>query len=100
MVAQLPIPHEQVADFCRRWKITELAIFGSALRDDFGPGSDIDVLVSFAPDAEWSYFDWPQMQEQLAAIFGRPIDLVEKKTLRNPFIRHRVLTTRQIVYAA
>ena len=53
----IDIPNEQISDFCRRWKITELSLFGSALRDDFGPNSDVDLLVTFAPDAEWSLLD-------------------------------------------
>ncbi|TVQ33091.1 MAG: DNA polymerase subunit beta [Phycisphaeraceae bacterium] len=95
------ISEEKLAELCRRWKITELAIFGSALREDFGPESDVDVLVAFAPDAPWSYWDWPSMQDELSALFGgRSVDLVERRTLRNPFIRHRAITTRRILYAA
>lgn len=97
----LPIPTEGLADFCRRWKITELSLFGSILRDDFGPESDVDVLVVFDDDANWDYFDWPDMQDDLSRLFGgRTIDLVERKTLRNPFIRNDVLTNRRVVYAA
>lgn len=70
------------------------------LRDDFRPDSDVDVLVSFEPDAPWSLWDLSRMREELEEIFGRGVDLVEKKGLRNPFLRHSVLTTRQVVYAA
>lgn len=102
MVApNLPIPTAGLAEFCRKWRITELSLFGSVLRDDFGPGSDVDVLVVFDDEAKWDYFDWPNMQDDLSRLFGgRRIDLVERKTLRNPFIRHDVLTTRRVVYAA
>lgn len=75
-------------------------MFGSVLRPDFGPASDIDVLVSFAPDAAWSYWDWPAMTERLEEIFGRPVDLVEKAALRNPFRRREILNTRRVIYAA
>jgi len=51
---KLVVPIDRIAEFCRRWKITELALFGSVLRDDFRPDSDVDVLVTFAPDAPWS----------------------------------------------
>lgn len=92
---------EKLEAVCRQWKITELAVFGSVLRDDFGPESDVDVLVVFAHDAEWSYFDWPAIQADLSEIFGgRTIDLVERKSVKNPFIRHEVITTRKVLYAA
>jgi len=96
----LQIPNDKIADFCRRWKVTELALFGSALRDDFGPDSDIDVLISFTDDAHWSLFDWVEMMDELKTIFGRKVDLVEKKALRNPFRRHGILPSREIIYAA
>lgn len=100
-VPNLDIPHDRLADFCRKWKIVELSLFGSVLREDFGPKSDVDVMVVFAPDADWDYFDRPDMQDELREMFGgRPIDLVERRLIRNPHIRHRALTTRQVVYAA
>ncbi len=98
---RLSIPSERIADFCRKWKIVELSLFGSVLRDDFGDASDIDVLVAFADDAQWDYFDWPEMTRELSSIFaGRPIDLVERASVRNPFMRHAILTHRQVLYAA
>lgn len=100
MSARPVIDRERLAEFCRRWKVAELALFGSVLRDDFRPGSDVDVLVTFAPGEQWSLFDLAAMQDELAAMFGRPVDLVEKKSIRNPFRRHAILTTKQVVYAA
>lgn len=97
---RLPVPSDSIAAFCRKWKVRELSLFGSVLRDDFGPESDVDVLVVFENDAIWSYWEWPDMIGELKAIFDRPVDLVEKKTLTNPFRRHRILTTRKVVYAA
>ena len=97
---KVDVPMDKVAAFCRKWKITEMALFGSVLRDDFGPDSDVDVLATFAPDAPWSLWDWPDMMDELRAIFGREIDLLEKDALRNPFRRHTILTTRQVIYAA
>lgn len=97
----LPIPTAGVPEFCRRWKIAELSLFGSVLRDDFGPESHVDVLVVFTDDAEWDYFDWPAMQDELSRLFGgRSVDLVERRTVRNPFVRHDVLTSRRVIYAA
>jgi len=97
---KIDVPMDKVAAFCRKWRVTELALFGSVLRDDFGPDSDVDVLATFAPDAPWSLWDWPDMMDELRAIFGREIDLLEKDALRNPFRRHTILSTRQVIYAA
>ena len=94
------LPVEKIAEFCRRWKITEFGIFGSVLRDDFRPDSDIDVLVTFAPDAGWSLFDLAQMEEELKAICGREVQLVERAGLRTPFRRQEILKNLQVVYAA
>ena len=88
----------QIVEFCRRWQVTELALFGSVLTDDWGPDSDIDVLVAFSDEAGWSLFDLVTMQEELEQIFGRPVDLVEQDALRNPFRRHHILTTKRVVY--
>ena len=60
----------------------------------------MDVLISFEPDIPWSLFEWMDMIEELQEIFGREVDLVEKSGLRNPFRRHEILATRQIIYAA
>ena len=98
--AQVAVDPRRIGDFCRRWRVTELALFGSVLREDFRPDSDVDVLVNFEAGAPWSLWDLSRMREELEEIFGRGVDLVEKKGLRNPFLRHAVLTTRQVVYAA
>lgn len=87
-------------EFCRKWQIRELALFGSVLREDFSPDSDIDVLVTFTPEARWTLFDIVEMREELGRIFGREVDLVEKQALRNPFRRREILNTHQVVYAA
>lgn len=87
-----------VANFCGRWKVVELSLFGSVLGDDFRPESDVDVLVVFEKDAPWSYWDWGAMTSELAVIFGRPIDLVEKRSVVNPFRRHHILTNRRVIY--
>ena len=86
--------------FCRDWRITELSFFGSVVRDDFRPDSDVDVLVTFATDAEWSLFDLVQMQEDLQGMLRRDVHLVEEAGLRNPFRRRAILRDKQVIYAA
>ncbi len=98
--AHIPLDQEKIADFCRRWKVTEFALFGSVLREDFGPESDVDVLVTFEPKAPWSTFDLVEMMEELKVVFGRGVDLVEKAALRNPFRRHEILRSHEVIHAA
>ncbi|HMD99328.1 MAG TPA: nucleotidyltransferase family protein [Terriglobia bacterium] len=95
----IPIPEGLVRDFCRKWKVAELSVFGSVLREDFRPDSDVDVLVTFAMDAQWSLYDWVDMIAELREIFGRDVDLLSSQSLRNPFRRHEILKTRETVYA-
>jgi hypothetical protein len=97
---KLSLPKEKIESFCHRWKIVEFALFGSVLRDDYGPQSDLDILVSFSKEADWDLYDWIDMIQELKEIFGREVDLVEKSSLRNPFRRHSILANREIVYAA
>ena len=96
----IDISENKLTELCRKWKVTELSLFGSILRDDFGPDSDIDVLVVFQPEAPWSLWDLMDMKEQLEALFGRPVDMVEKEALRNPWRKRRILSTYKVVYAA
>jgi uncharacterized protein len=97
---RIAVDRERIAAFCRKWRITEFALFGSVLRADFSPDSDVDVLVSFEPEAPWSLWDLLAMQDELAALFGRRVDLVEKEALRNPYRRHEILSTREVIHAA
>lgn len=100
MGIRIPIDQDRIAAFCDAWQIEEFSLFGSVLRQDFGVDSDVDVLVAFRPGAPWSLWDLLIMREELAAMFGREVDMVEKKALRNPFRRHEILSTRQIIHAA
>jgi hypothetical protein len=103
MNKQIVLPKEQIADFCRRWRIEELSIFGSALREDFRPDSDLDVLVRFSPEASWGLFDLMRMEEELKAIFGREVDLVERSAVehsRNYVRRKAILNNLEPIYAA
>jgi predicted nucleotidyltransferase len=96
----IEVPRERIEEFCRKWSIAELALFGSVLTEDFRPDSDVDVLVTFAPDARHSLFDRVEMIEELKEIFGRDVDLADKSGLVNPFIRKHVLAHHRVVYAA
>ncbi|HEY2736803.1 MAG TPA: nucleotidyltransferase family protein [Thermoanaerobaculia bacterium] len=98
--ARIAVPTEKIDAFCRKWGIRELALFGSVLREDFSPQSDVDVLVAFAPEAQRSLFDLVEMKDELAGLFGREADLVSQRGLRNPFRRHEILNTRRVLYAA
>ena len=101
--ARTVIPTSELASFCDRWKVTELAAFGSILRGDFGPDSDIDLLVSFAPHARWSLFDLVTMQDELQAVLGRDVDLVEREAVERSenYIRRRSISgSLEVIYAA
>jgi len=102
MTEKLPleISNDVIESFCRKWKIEELALFGSVLRGDFRLDSDVDVLATFAADAKWSVFDHARMKEELSTLIGREADLIETKGLRNPFRRREILATRKVIYAA
>jgi predicted nucleotidyltransferase len=92
--------HEEIRAFCRRWKIREMSLFGSVLREDFRKDSDIDVLVEFEPDHGWGLYEVVDMKDELEALFGRKVDFVMKGGLRNPIRRREILANRQVVYAA
>ncbi len=95
----IDIPKEQIAAFCRKWKVRELSLFGSVLREDFRPDSDVDVLVGFEEGSGWDLYDFADMREELKALLGREVDFVEREGLRNPFRRHNILTSREVIYA-
>lgn len=97
----IEIPDSVIAAFCDRWKITQIEAFGSALRDDFRPDSDIDLLVTFEEGAHISVFDIARMQLQMEKLTGRPVDVVERASIeqsRNPFRRNSILTTAKVIY--
>ncbi len=100
MNARVQLDQAVLEAFCRKWRIRELSRFGSALRDSFGPDSDLDFLVSFEPETRLDLFDLIEMRDELARTFGRPVDLVEKEALRNPWRRYEILKTREVIYAA
>lgn len=103
MRARIDIPREQLATFCHRWQISEVALFGSVLRDDFGPNSDIDVLVRFQPQARPTLFDMVRMQDELQDILGRKVDLVSRRGIemsRNYLRKKAILEAAEVVYGA
>src|SRR3972149_3884125 len=93
------IPRKKISEFCRRWEVVEFSLFGSALRADFRPDSDVDVLVTFSKEAEISLFDLVQMKLDLEKIFHRNVDIIEKDALENPFRKREILRTAQVIYA-
>ena len=100
---QIMVPKDRITAFCQKWKITELALFGSVLREDFRPDSDVDVLVTFSPDSDWGVDHLLDMKEELEALFGRVVDLVEKRLVeesRNYIRRKHILSHMEAVYAA
>ena len=102
MNRSIVLPHSEIAAFCDRWQIAELSLFGSALRDDFRPDSDIDFLVAFAPEADWSLLDHVRMQQELEQILGREVDLVSKRAIEqssNWIRRQEILSSAQLIYA-
>lgn len=101
MSVHIEIPHEEVTDFCQRWEIAELALFGSVLRDDFQPDSDVDVLVRFHPEARRTLFDMVHMKTELQTIFSRKIDLVSRRAIemgRNYLRKKSILESAEVVY--
>ena len=103
MSAQIEIPLEEVKTFCQQWEIVELAFFGSVLRDDFGPDSDVDVLVRFHPETRHTLFDMVTMEEELKRILGRKVDLVSRRGIemsRNYIRRKAILGSAEVIYAA
>jgi hypothetical protein len=99
----IEISQNQLAEFCRRWLINEFALFGSVRRDDFAPDSDLDVLVTFAPEADWGLLDHSQMEQELSQILGRKIDLFSKRAVEqnhNWLRRREILNTAEVIYVA
>jgi predicted nucleotidyltransferase len=100
---RISIPHAEIAAFCQRWNVVEFALFGSVLRDDFSPESDVDVLLTFAPGVVYTFMDLTAMEAELRAIFGRRVDVVDKDAVRaspNYIRRRAILSSAEVIYAA
>ena len=103
MNARIAFDQEKIAEFCQRWKITEFALFGSVLREDFRPESDVDVLVTFASDSHWTLFHMVHMRNELQEIVGRKVDLVSRRGIeasRNYLRRKAILSSAEVVHVA
>ncbi len=101
-IKNIGITEDKIAEYCQRWKITEFALFGSILGDKFGPNSDVDVLVTFAPEAKWTLLDHVAMEDELKTLLGRDVDLVSKRGIersRNYIRRREILDSAQVIYA-
>ena len=95
---RLGISQSEIETICKKWKIKEMALFGSVLRDDFSDDSDVDVLLVFTPQHGWNLFDLMDLKSELQSLFNREVDLLQKKELRNPFRREEILKTHRIIY--
>ena len=97
------IPKAEIEHFCRKWGVVELSVFGSALRDDFSPESDIDVLITLAPKARVGMFDMVRMERELQELLGRHVDLIERRSVEmseNYIRREAILASAEVIYAA
>ena len=92
--------YNDVIRLCKKYYIIELSIFGSSIRDDFSQDSDVDILVSFEPNSKISLFDIMELEEEFSQLLNREVDLVEKESLKNPIRKDKILSTREIIYAA
>lgn len=103
MSPRIELDTKKIEEFCRRWGIVEFALFGSVLRDDFRPDSDVDVLVTFAPDTRIGLFTYSRMEDELAEILGRPVDIIELEAVErsdNYIRRKHILANMETIYVA
>ena len=97
---RINIPMDRIEAFCAKWRVKEFSLFGSAVTEDFSSQSDIDILIELQPGHGLTLYDWVDMIDELKAIFGRNVDLVAKRGLKNPVRRREVLETAEVIYAA
>ena len=103
MKGKINISQEKLGEYCRRHHILKLGLFGSVLRDDFGPESDVDVLVEFDAGCSVGLFEMVRLERELSELFGRKVDLVERRSVEKSenYIRRRhVLDSEETVYVA
>jgi predicted nucleotidyltransferase len=102
MIKAIQLSMEKITEFCHKWQVTEFALFGSVLREDFRLNSDIDVMVQFHPNAHSTFLTLEQMEEELKTIFHRDVDLITRQGIensRNYLRRHEILSSAQVIYA-
>jgi len=97
---RIAVDRDRIAAFCQKWHIVEFSLFGSVLRDDFRPDSDVDVLVVFDEQAGPPGLDWIDMVEELKEILGRNVDLLTLRSLKNPYRKNEILRSHQVIYRA
>ncbi|MBE7487393.1 MAG: hypothetical protein DIKNOCCD_00403 [bacterium] len=100
MAIQIELDKEALQKFCQKWHIKELSLFGSVLREDFGPDSDVDFLVSFMPNTQLDIDSFLEMKAELEDQLGRRVDLVQKEAIRNPWKKSEILETQRVIYAS
>lgn len=100
MASFVPPPSDKLDALCRRWKIRKVTLFGSQARGDARPDSDVDLLVEYVPDAEWSLFDIARLSDELADPFGRPVDLIREANVTNPYRLASIHRHKKLLYAA
>ncbi len=100
MEPRIALEMDQIQAFCEKWRVKEFYLFGSVLCEDFGPDSDVDVLIKKMEYSGIGLYEWMEMIEELEEIFGRKIDLVSVQGVKNPFIRYDIARTRRLIYAA
>ncbi len=102
VTSQIILPMTEIAGFCQRWQVSEFALFGSVLREDFRENSDIDVLLSFYEEAHPTLFDLVRMGDELETIFGRKVDVLTRRGVEDSpnYIRRKsILDSAQVIYA-
>jgi predicted nucleotidyltransferase len=97
---RLGVGMDAIREFCEKWGIVEFALFGSVVRDDFGPESDIDVMVRFDPERRPLGYDYVGVKLELEKFLGRPVDMLERGPIRNPFVRQSIRRDLTVIYAA
>ena len=96
----ISLAYNDVINLCKKYYIIELSIFGSSIRDDFTQSSDVDILVSFDKSSKITLFDIIELENEFTKLFGRNVDVVEKESLKNPIRKDKILSSREIIYAA
>ena len=94
------LDYNGIVHICKKYNINELSIFGSSIRGDFNQNSDIDILVSFGNNADISLFDLMDLENEFSQLLQKEVDIVEKESLKNPIRKNKILSTREIIYAA
>jgi len=94
------LDYKDIILLCEKYGVDELSIFGSSIRDDFTQNSDVDILVSFGKKSEITLFDIMDLEDEFSQLLKRDVDIVEKESLKNPIRKNKILSTREIIYAA